>query len=206
MYACQYKEALITKTIEKYGKLDCLINNAGAHPPHQLIDDITKQGFHDLLDLNTLGYFLAAKYALPHLRKTQGNIINDSSLVGQIGQQGAVAYVTTKGAIAAMTKAMAIDEAKHGVRVNAFSPGNIWTPMWQYLSDASSDPQAMIDAGRDAQLLGRFGTIREAGLMCLFLAADATFCTGIDVPLSGGAELNYGNKNPNCAANYGTCM
>jgi len=186
---------LINVTVEKFGQIDCLINNAGWHPPFQPIDDFSGDDFKDLFNLNVVSYFLASKYALPHLRKTRGNIINDSSLVGMIGQQGAVTYCATKGAISGMSRALAIDEAKYGVRVNTFSPGNIWTPMWESGARQSGDPEGARLAGEDAQLLGRFGTIEESGELCLFLAAEGTFCTGIDVPLSGGAELNYGAKN-----------
>src|SRR6185437_3684884 len=103
---------LIDKTVEKYGPVDCLINNAGWHPPHKAIDDFSIEEFRDLLDLNLVSIFAACKFALPHLRKTKGNIINMSSLVGSIGQHHATTYVATKGAITALTKALAIDEAE----------------------------------------------------------------------------------------------
>ncbi|XP_071966510.1 L-fucose dehydrogenase isoform X2 [Engystomops pustulosus] len=186
---------LIDKTMNKYGKIDCLINNAGWHPPEQIIDNTSAQEFQDLLTLNLIGYFLTAKYALPHLRKTQGNIINVSSLVGIIGQKHAIPYVATKGAVTAMTKAMSVDESQYNVRVNSISPGNIWTPMWEELSRQSADPDAMVLGGKDAQLLGRMGTPEECANAALFLAAEGTFCTGIDILLTGGAELNYANKN-----------
>jgi NAD(P)-dependent dehydrogenase (short-subunit alcohol dehydrogenase family) len=185
---------VIEQTIVKYGQIDCLINNAGAHPPHQTIDEVSAEDFQKLFNLNVVSYFLFCKHALPHLRKTKGNIINDSSLVGMIGQVGAVIYCATKGAISAMGRALAIDEAKYGVRVNTISPGNVWTPMWNELAHQSHDPQSMIQEGVDAQLLGRMGTIEETGLLCLYLAAEATFITGVDIPISGGAELSYGRK------------
>lgn len=191
---------LIDKTVERYGRIDCVINNAGQHPPHTPIDEIPADDFRRLLDVNVVSYFLVAKYSLPHLRKTKGNIIQDSSLVGEIGQPGAVPYVATKGAITSMTKAMAIDEAVYGVRVNTFAPGNIWTPMWDDLAKGSGAFDKTVKDGEDAQLLGRFGTAEECGKACLFLAADATFCTGINIFMSGGAELNYGVKNPKTLA------
>ncbi|KAL8602000.1 hypothetical protein ACOMHN_008491 [Nucella lapillus] len=186
---------LIDVTVNKYGRIDCLINNAGVHPPHKPIDDFSAEDMRELMNINLVSYFAASKYALPHLRKTQGNIINDGSLVATIGQMGAVTYVATKGAIASMTRALAVDEARFNVRVNLFSPGNVWTPLWDSGAQSTGDYEGTVQGGRDCQLLGRFGTIEECGLVCLFLAADATFCTGIDVPVSGGAELNYGHKN-----------
>ncbi|XP_071966511.1 L-fucose dehydrogenase isoform X3 [Engystomops pustulosus] len=151
---------LIDKTMNKYGKIDCLINNAGWHPPEQIIDNTSAQEFQDLLTLNLIGYFL-----------------------------------TAKGAVTAMTKAMSVDESQYNVRVNSISPGNIWTPMWEELSRQSADPDAMVLGGKDAQLLGRMGTPEECANAALFLAAEGTFCTGIDILLTGGAELNYANKN-----------
>jgi NAD(P)-dependent dehydrogenase (short-subunit alcohol dehydrogenase family) len=186
--------ALVDQTAQKQGRIDCLINNAGWHPPGKPIDDFSVQDFRDLLELNLVSIFTACKLALPHLRKVKGNIINISSLVGAMGQLNATTYVATKGAITAFTKALAVDEAAHEVRVNSVSPGNVYTPLWQEAIDASADPAATRAAGDAAQLLGRMGTIEEAGRLCLFLAAEATFTTGVDHILSGGAELAYGRK------------
>jgi NAD(P)-dependent dehydrogenase (short-subunit alcohol dehydrogenase family) len=187
-------ESLIAKAVERYGRLDCLINNAGWHPPHKPIDGFSVEEFRALLDLNLVSVFAACKFALPHLRKTRGNIINLSSLVGSMGQLQATTYVATKGAITAFTKALAVDEAAFDVRVNSVSPGNIFTPLWQEAIDASPDPVQCRADGEAAQLLGRMGTIEETGRLCLFLAAEATFTTGVDHIQSGGAELGYGRK------------
>jgi NAD(P)-dependent dehydrogenase (short-subunit alcohol dehydrogenase family) len=187
--------ALVRETVSRFGHLDCLINNAGWHPPHKPIDDFTSQQFRDLLELNLVSMFVACQEALPHLRKVKGNVINMSSLVGSMGQLHATTYVATKGAITAFTKALAIDEAAHGVRVNCVSPGNVWTPLWKEAVDASPDPAKTRADGDAAQLLGRMGTVEEAGRLCLFLAAEGTFTTGVDHILSGGAELAYGRKS-----------
>jgi len=187
--------ALVDETVKRHGRLDCLVNNAGWHPPHKPIDDFTAQEFRDLLELNVVAVFVACQQALPHLRKTKGNIVNLASLVGTMGQLHATTYVATKGAVAALTKAIAVDEAIHGVRANSISPGNIWTPLWKEAVDASPDPDRTKQDGREAQVLGRMGTIEEAGRLCLFLAAEATFTTGVDHILSGGAELAYGKKS-----------
>ena len=187
--------ALVAETIARYGRLDCLINNAGWHPPAHPIDAFSVDDFRALLALNLVSMFVACKAALPYLRQVQGNIINLASLVGSMGQLHATTYVATKGAIIAFSKALAVDEAAHGVRVNSVSPGNIYTPLWQEAIDASDDPAATRAAGDAAQLVGRMGTIKEAGKLCLFLAAEATFTTGVDHILSGGAELSYGRKS-----------
>jgi NAD(P)-dependent dehydrogenase (short-subunit alcohol dehydrogenase family) len=186
---------LIDFTVAQYGGIDCLINNAGWHPPHKPIDEFSIGDFRRLLELNLVSVFTTCKLVLPHLRRTRGNIINISSLVGAMGQLHAPTYVATKGAVTAFTKALAIDEAAHGVRVNSVSPGNIFTPLWQEAIDAAPDPEGCRKEGESAQLMGRMGTIEEAGKLCLFIAAEATFTTGVDHILSGGAELGYGRKS-----------
>jgi NAD(P)-dependent dehydrogenase (short-subunit alcohol dehydrogenase family) len=186
--------ALIDAAVKRHGRLDCLVNNAGWHPPHRPIDGFSADEFRALLELNVMSVFLASKLALPHLRRTRGNIINMSSLVGIMGQLHATTYVATKGAVTAFTKALALDEAEHEVRVNAVSPGNVYTPLWQEAIDAAADPETCRADGDAAQPLGRMGTLEEAGRLCLFLAAEATFTTGVDHILSGGAELGYGRK------------
>lgn len=186
--------ALVDETVKRFRRLDCLINNAGWHPGHKPIDEYSVQSLRDLFELNVVSMFAACQRALPHLRQTRGNIINVSSLVGQMGQLHATTYVATKGAVTAFTKALAIDEAANDVRVNSVSPGNVWTPLWQQAVDQAPDGRKAKADGEAAQLLGRMGTIEEAGKLCLFLASEATFTTGVDHILSGGAELAYGRK------------
>lgn len=188
---------LIDDTISRHARLDCLINNAGWHPPHKPIDDFSIQEFRDLLELNLISIFTASKFALPYLRQTKGNIINMASLVATIGQRHATTYVATKGAITAFTKALAVDEAPNGVRVNSVSPGNIYTPLWQEAIDAAPDPRQYRAEGEAAQLVGRMGCVEEVGRLCLFIAAEATFTTGVDHIISGGAELGYAQKSTN---------
>jgi NAD(P)-dependent dehydrogenase (short-subunit alcohol dehydrogenase family) len=186
---------LIEVTLSRHGRIDCLINNAGWHPPHKPVDEFTVAEFRDLIELNLVSVFTACKLSLPHLRRTRGNIINMSSLVAQIGQHQATTYAATKGAITAFTKALAVDEAAYGVRVNSVSPGNIYTPLWQQAIDAAPDPQRCRAEGDEAQVMGRMGAAEEVGRLCLFIAAEATFTTGVDHVISGGAELGYGRKS-----------
>lgn len=186
---------LINGTVAAHGRIDCLVNNAGWHPPHKPIDDFSVEEFRDLLELNLISVFNACKLALPYLRQTKGNIINMASLVATIGQRYASTYVATKGALTSFTKALAIDEAANGVRVNSISPGNVYTPLWQEAIDAASNPEQYRADGEAAQLMDRMGTIDEVGRLCVFIAAEATFTTGVDHIVSGGAELGYGRKN-----------
>jgi NAD(P)-dependent dehydrogenase (short-subunit alcohol dehydrogenase family) len=121
------------------------------------------------------------------------------SLVAQIGQEGATTYCATKGAISAFTKALAIEEARHGVRVNAVLPGNILSDSRvQFIKGLPAGEAEMLDRWVDAnQHMGRSGTNEETGQVCLFLASDAaSYLTCIEVVISGGAELGYGTKFP----------
>ena len=187
------REALLAQTLARHGRLDCLINNAGSHPPHRPIDVFSLDDFRAILELNVISPFALCKAALPHLRQSRGSIVNVASLVATIGQLHATTYVATKGAVLAFTKALAIDEAPH-VRVNSVSPGNVFTPLWQEAIDASPDPAATRQAGEEAQPFGRMGTPREVGLLCLYLAADATFTTGVDHVISGGRSWGMGGR------------
>ncbi|XP_062947014.1 17-beta-hydroxysteroid dehydrogenase 14 isoform X2 [Cynocephalus volans] len=187
-------KTLISRTICRFGRLDCVVNSAGYHPPPQWPEETSAQGFRQLLELNLLGTYTLIKFALPHLRKSRGNVINISSLVGAIGQSQAVPYVATKGAVTAMTKALALDESQYGVRVNCISPGNIWTPLWEELAALTPDPKATVREGMLAQPLGRMGQPADVGAAAVFLASEANFCTGIELFVTGGAELGYGCK------------
>jgi NAD(P)-dependent dehydrogenase (short-subunit alcohol dehydrogenase family) len=188
-------ERLIEVTLAQEGRLDCLVNNAGWHPPHRPIDEISVSEFEALMRLNVTSYFELSKLALPALRATRGSIINIGSLVGTIGQEGACAYTATKGAIAGLTRALAIDEARHGVRVNAVLPGVIETPSHLAYLDRQADPPAAEREIDQWQWLGRVGRSEEVGRVCLFLSGEgAAFVTGVDVVVSGGAELGYGMK------------
>ena len=121
--------------------------------------------------LNLVSIFTACKFALPYLRQTQGNIINMASLVATIGQRYATTYVATKGAITAFTKALAVDEAPNGVRVNSVSPETFLRRSGRKLSMLQPDPQQYRAEGEAAQLLGRMGCVEEVGRLCLFIAA-----------------------------------
>jgi len=147
--------------------------------------------------MNLISYFVGCKLALPYLRQSGRSIINIGSLTSKLGHQRATIYCATKGAISAFTKALAIEEAKNGVRVNAVLPGNIMTQSRADLEARMKNSQAFHDYVEKWQWLGRSGTIEEVGYACLFLASDSSwFITGIDLILSGGAELGFGPKEP----------
>ena len=190
-------ERVVDRTVERFGRLDCLVNNAGTHPPHRTIDEFTIEEFEQLLRVNLVSYFAGCKYALPHLRKSRGSIVNMGSLVGVMGQQLATTYCATKGGISAFTKALAIEEARFGVRVNTVLPGNIISDSRIQGVAQSENPEELDRLVDSWQWPGRSGSIEEAGQACLFLASDnASYISGIDLIISGGSELGYGIKAP----------
>jgi NAD(P)-dependent dehydrogenase (short-subunit alcohol dehydrogenase family) len=188
---------VVETTVTRFGHLACLINNAGVHPPFKLIDDFALADLREVLETNLVSYFMACKSALPHLRQTRGSVINIGSLTSALGDFGATTYCATKGAVSAFTKALAIEEAKNGVRVNAILPGNIVTQSRVDLEASMKNGKAFHDYVESWQWLGRSGTVEEVGHACLFLASDhAGFITGVELNLSGGAELGFGPKAP----------
>lgn len=181
---------LIEWTAKTLGRIDTLVNNAGVHPPFRPIDDLSLEDFRALLETNLVSMFVASKHALPHLRRTRGSIVNITSLVGVIGQEQAVDYCSTKAGIIGMTKALAIDEAPNGVRVNSVAPGAVLTP----LAESLNSPKRLETIGGWAWMQ-RLGTSREVGDLVVFLASDqASFLTGQNIVIDGGAGLGYGLK------------
>ena len=187
--------ALVGAVESRHARLDALINNVGMHPDHRTIDDFTVEEFEALFRLNVVSAFSACQAGLPRLRQARGSIINMSSLVAQIGQEGATTYAATKGALSAFTRALAIDEARHGVRVNAILPGNVATSAYAQTIASHPDPEGIRAVIESWQWLGRPATPVEVGQACLFLASPASsYITGVELNLSGGAELGYGMK------------
>ena len=106
------------------GKIDVLVNCAGVWPAQLPVDEVTVEDFEDLLRTNLVAYYAGCRYALPYLRAAKGNIVNIGSVIGTTGKEGAAIYCSTKGGIESLTKSLAIDEARNGVRVNEIKP---WT-------------------------------------------------------------------------------
>jgi NAD(P)-dependent dehydrogenase (short-subunit alcohol dehydrogenase family) len=181
---------LVDRTTSEFGQLDVVVNNVGTHPPVRKIDTISTEDFLYLFKLNVLAAFTVSKTALPPLRKSHGSIVNIGSLVGLAGQDGSVDYCATKGAISAMTKAMAIDEAPHGVRVNTVCPGAIHTPLAE-----SVHSREQLDTLASWSWQDRMGEAAEVAEVVLFLSSPAaSYVTGQDVIVAGGADLGYGLK------------
>ena len=184
---------LVAYAIRRYGQLDCMINNAGYLPKRRRIDEITIRDFEDILKTNLLGVFSGCKYSLPHLRETKGCIINMSSILGIVGQEGSSIYAATKGAIISLTKSLALDEAGSGVRVNAVLPGNIGSELGRENLDITISREQAEDLSNKAQWIRRQGTAIEIGWTCVFLASGmAGYITGAEIYATGGFELGNG--------------
>ncbi|MFA6107830.1 MAG: SDR family oxidoreductase, partial [Candidatus Latescibacterota bacterium] len=183
---------LIEVAVHRLGRLDCLVNNAGWHPPAMGIEQTSLAEFERLLRLNLTSTFLASKLAIPHLRQSRGSIINMSSEVALIGQAQAPAYVTTKAGQLGLTRALAFDLAADGVRVNAVCPAGVMTPLMQEWANTQYDPGAALAMVDSWHPLGRMATIEEIGEVCAFLASnEAGFVTGQTICPDGGAMLGY---------------
>jgi len=177
----------VDATLDSFGRLDILFNNAGIFYPHTVVD-CTEEEWDEQLDINLKGTFLMSKFALPHMiRQGGGVIINNSSGWGIVGGDNAVAYCASKGGVVLLTKAMAIDHGPQGIRVNCVCPGDVDTPMLP--EDARMRGLKWDDylAGCANRPLGRIGTVDEIAKAVLFLASDeSSFMTGAALVVDGG--------------------
>lgn len=181
----------VAETVAAYGRVDVLVNNAGTHISKDVLDQ-TEEEWDRLLDTNLKSCFLCSQQALPELIETRGSIVNMSSMVGLVGQSRAAAYSATKGGMVAMTKGMALDYARHGVRVNAVCPGWVQTPLVEEWFAQQPDPEAARRYILGAHPLGRMATVEEIGRVVAFLAGDdASFVTGVALPVDGALTLGY---------------
>ena len=185
----------VEQTVKEFGRLDTLLNCAGYFPLQVPIDMVSIEDYKAVLECNLVGYFVAAKAALPYLRTSKGSIINIGSVLGTVGDEGSVAYCSSKGGIHTMTKALAIDEARNGVRVNEVKPGHICTEMFDLTTSRQADPEGFVKYSDGLQWMERGGTADEIARTVLFLASDwASFITGEDIHVTGGFEIGEGPK------------
>ena len=181
-------QRIVAETLRAFGgRLDILFNNAGVFHPHNAVD-CTEEEWDDTVDSSLKGSWLMSKYALPTMiAQRSGVIINQSSGWGIQGGDDAVAYCAAKGGLVVMTKAMAIDHGKQGIRVNCLCPGDVDTPM--LVSDAEARKMNYADylKGASNRPLGRVGTTLELAQAALFLASDdSSFMTGATLVVDGG--------------------
>lgn len=182
----------VEQVLEHFGRLDAVHNNAGLPGPSKPLDQTSEQEWDTLQSVNLKSVFWTTKYAFPALAACKGTILNTASLVGLIGQENHAAYVSTKGAMIALTKAMAADYARYSIRVNAICPAGVSTPMLDKWCSEQPDPSAMTNYLDNIHLLGgcpRGDVVADAAVF--LLSSKARFMTGCILPISGGAEIGY---------------
>src|SRR4051812_26056015 len=181
----------VAETLQSFGRLDILFNNAGTYYPQTTLE-CSEEEWDLQIDINLKGTFLMSKAALPGMiAQGSGNIINNSSGWGIVGGDHAVAYCASKGGVVLLTKAMAIDHGRQGIRVNCICPGDVETPMLP--EDAKMRGLKWEDyiAGCANRPLGRVGTADEIAKAALFLATDdSSFMTGAALVVDGGGTAD----------------
>lgn len=181
-------DRLVEETVTRFGRLDVLFNNAGI-AKNAKIDAMSDEDWHDLLAVNLSGAFYVARAAIRQMkRQKSGVIINMSSECGLIAYEDLAAYSATKAGVVMLTKVMALDHARDGIRVNAVCPGDIDTPMtdigWQALGLSPSEIRQKLQSHIP---IGRIGQPSDVAAAVMFLASDAAgFITGAILPVDGG--------------------
>ncbi len=181
----------VDETVRTFGRLDVLFNNAGVFYPHKALE-CSEEEWDLQLDTNLKGAFLMSKYALPGMIAQGGGvIIHNSSGWGLVGGDAAVAYCASKGGLVLMTKAMAIDHGRQGIRVNCICPGDVDTPMLPQDAQMRGLEWNTYLAGCANRPLGRIGTPEEIAKAVLFLASeDSSFMTGAALVVDGGGTAD----------------
>ncbi|HEX2110653.1 MAG TPA: glucose 1-dehydrogenase [Gaiellaceae bacterium] len=185
-------EAMYRETAERYGGIDVLYNNAGIMPPDDAsILETEPDAWQRVQDVNTKGVYLCCKYGIPHLlERGGGSVVNVASFVALMGAATSqISYTASKGAVLSMSRELAVEFARRGVRVNALSPGPVETPLLMRLF--SDDPEAY-ERRRVHLPMGRLARAREIAHGALFLASDdSSYVTGATFLVDGGITAAY---------------
>lgn len=182
----------LEKTIELHGRLHVIHNNAGIASPSSPLDQTTEAEWDNLFSVNLKSVLWTTRHGINYLKQTNGCILNTSSLVGELGQSNHAAYVATKGGMNALTKAMALDYAPFGIRVNALCPAGVWTPLLRKWAAEQPGPNQIEQYLNNIHALGYCPEGDVVADVAVFLVSDAArFVTGCLMPVGGGAELGY---------------
>ncbi|KIX97456.1 uncharacterized protein Z520_06908 [Fonsecaea multimorphosa CBS 102226] len=186
---------VVALAVEKYGRLDILVNNVGITGPKGTATEVDLQAFYKAMEVNVGSMIMMAKYAIPEMRKNQGQcagaIVNLASVAGLRGGHPAIFYPTSKGSVVNMTRAMATHHGKDRVRVNCVCPGMVYTPMMYGVKGGMSDAERKARASRS--ILRTEGSGWDVGAAVRFLASDcARWLTGVILPVDAGATAAVG--------------
>jgi NAD(P)-dependent dehydrogenase (short-subunit alcohol dehydrogenase family) len=188
-------EALMSLTVTRFGKLDCVVNNAGAGGEGGPVAETSVEGFDRSIDLLLRGPFLGIKYAVPHMQR-DGTIINIASVAGVTGGYGPHAYTAAKWGVVGLTKSVALELAERGIRVNAICPGGtatfIWTPFFPDIPVELVEqiPEIMKPWIGEDKPLGRPGLPEDIANAALWLASsESSWVTGQAIVVDGGLTV-----------------
>jgi NAD(P)-dependent dehydrogenase (short-subunit alcohol dehydrogenase family) len=187
--------SLVAEAIERLGKLDVLVNNAGVEL-EATIEHTSPEEWDRVMAVNARGPFLCSKFALPHLRHTRGVIVNIASVDAIWGEPELAAYCASKGAVLALTRCLALDHAADGIRAVAICPGYVRTDLLEQFYDNQPDPQAARASLTQKHPLGRICEPAEVASLTTWLASDeAAFVSGqpyiIDGALTAGRTYGW---------------
>jgi len=189
----QAVQALVARTVEYFGQLDVLVNNAGVVKVGK-IDESSVEDWQQIFNVDVNGVYYGCKAAMPHLIKQRGCIINVSSVSGLGGDWKMSAYNAAKGAISNFTRALALDAGADGVRVNAVCPG----PTHSDMTASMFDDEKLMAKFAERIPLGRPAEADEVADVIAFLAShDARFVTGVNLPVDGGLSASNGQPPQN---------
>ena len=180
-------ERLIRSTIERFGRLDILVNNAGVELPRSLLDT-TEEEWERVISIDLKGAYFISKFAVREMLKSGGGVIvNNSSGAGILGFPMMTAYCAAKGGVVALTRAIAMEYARQGIRVNCVCPGVVDTPTSRWFFDSLPNPDEARKMYQNMTPVGRFALPEEIASAILFLASDdASYLTGAVIPVDGG--------------------
>ena len=177
----------VDESVRIFGGLDVLVNCAGVIYRNRTVEQTTEEEWDTTFNVNVKGAFLMCKYAMPVLRERKGCVVNMSSYVGMVGFRGTSAYAASKAAIINLTRSMALDHAREGIRVNAVCPGSVDTEMIHTAWEKFGDVNEAHRVWAEKHPMGRIAQPEEVAQAILFLASDdASFITGTALAVDGG--------------------
>ena len=185
-------EAAVEAVARRHGRIDVLVNNAGIQQYGDVVST-SETDWDRLIGINLKGAFLVSKYVVPHMLKSGGAIVLVGSVQSFTGVSNSIAYVTSKHGLLGMTRAMALDYAQKGIRVNCVCPGAIDTPMLRWAASLAPDPDAVIRNCDRMHAMGRIGRPEEVANAIAYLASPlASFITGASLLVDGGMLVPAG--------------